>query len=535
MVFAANSFAALTLNDDITWDVIGLDHNNLPTGPDKFPVGVRVCNTGASTETNVTATFVWDSNSFDWNTTLNIKGAASPANYINLSSSNTYTIDELVAGDCHDFYFQVIITRDSNAYDTIREFHIEVISDQSSLQTTPIGNQLYVERLVSQARNDNINIVLDSDPTADPITVFVGDTVSFTGTATTATNGYEQIEAYFGFDPDIFSIIDIQTTYTAGLSPQDTLYADACGWVEDPSDIITPEYKQCSGVGKAGGDLSVIYTVKIIDAGTGFLGGLVYDFSGSSFHYNADFGNALEGLAYTTAYKSNLSITKTDNLTTTSAGESISYDIVVSNAGPSDAIDAAVSDTFPAELENITWTCSADANSNCDTTSGTGDINTTADIASGESVSYTVTADVIAYPTQDLSNTATVASPTGYYPEDDLTDNTATDTTDIPRADLGITKDDGSLTYTPGDTFTYTLTVNNNGPDSADGAIVSDIFPGGFDNVTWTCIAANGAACTNPDSGGVTTALNESIATLPNGGTVTYTVIGNFSLNPGDY
>ena len=44
----------------ITWDVVGLDHNDPTTGPDTFPVGARVCNTGSSTATGVSTSLTWD-------------------------------------------------------------------------------------------------------------------------------------------------------------------------------------------------------------------------------------------------------------------------------------------------------------------------------------------------------------------------------------------------------------------------------------------------------------------------------------------
>jgi len=515
LFFGMHLSATLTLDEDITWNVIGLDSNNVNDGPNKFPVGVRACNTGTTTETNVTATFFWDSTN----------------NLINLSSSDTYTIDELLPGDCHDFYFEVEVTRDAAAYDTTREFHIEVTSDAGVTYSTPIGHELYVERLISQNRNSNIDLVLNSDPLADSVTVYVGETLTFTGTADTATNGYEQIEAYFGFNPDVFRIIDIQTTYSAG-GTSDTLYGDGCGWDEEPS---SPTYRECLGTGKNGGALEVVYTVEIIEAGSGTLGGLVYDFSGSSYHYNSDFGDLAESLTYTAAYKSNLSITKTDNLATTTGGSTITYDIVVTNDGPSPAIGASIADTFPTDLENISWTCTADADSVCNQTSGTGDINTTADIASGETLTYTITADVVLSPSGDLSNTATVTSPPGYDPEDDLTDNTATDITEIPLADFTITKDNAATEFTPGTAFTYTIVATNNGPDAGDGAVISDVFTAAFTNVTWTCVAANGAVCPNPDSGGVTTELNETIATFPANGSVTYTISGTYSSDMADY
>ena len=52
--------------------------------------------------------------------------------------------------------------------------------------------------------------------------------------------------------------------------------------------------------------------------------------------------------------------------------------------------------------------------------------------------------------------------------------NTATDTDTLDaEADLSITKDDGSLTYTPGGTVTYTIVVSNAGPSDAVDASVA--------------------------------------------------------------
>lgn len=48
--------ASLTLSP-ITWNIIGLDSNNVNVGPNHFPVGARVCNTGDAPATNLTGTF----------------------------------------------------------------------------------------------------------------------------------------------------------------------------------------------------------------------------------------------------------------------------------------------------------------------------------------------------------------------------------------------------------------------------------------------------------------------------------------------
>ena len=47
LVFPISAQAAATLTvTPITWNVIGLDSNDVNVGPNHFPVGARVCNTG---------------------------------------------------------------------------------------------------------------------------------------------------------------------------------------------------------------------------------------------------------------------------------------------------------------------------------------------------------------------------------------------------------------------------------------------------------------------------------------------------------
>src|SRR5262245_9098639 len=101
-----HAIASLTVTP-ITWNVVGLDSNNVNVGPNNFPVGARVCNTSTASETltNIIADFVWDD------------GLASHP-YINLrsGSQDPITAASLAPGACTDFYFEVTITRNAAAY-----------------------------------------------------------------------------------------------------------------------------------------------------------------------------------------------------------------------------------------------------------------------------------------------------------------------------------------------------------------------------------------------------------------------------------
>lgn len=87
--------AAILSITPITWDVIGLDSNNVNAGPDTFPVGARVCNTGDEPATNLVVTMSWDS--------ANAYIDFVPGSY------NTLTVAALPDGTCQDFYYNIRI------------------------------------------------------------------------------------------------------------------------------------------------------------------------------------------------------------------------------------------------------------------------------------------------------------------------------------------------------------------------------------------------------------------------------------------
>ncbi|HEV7508554.1 MAG TPA: fibronectin type III domain-containing protein, partial [Thermoanaerobaculia bacterium] len=217
----------------------------------------------------------------------------------------------------------------------------------------------------------------------------------------------------------------------------------------------------------------------------------------------------------TIALSADLSITKTDGVTTATAGGSVTYTITASNTGPSSATGATVADTFPASL-TCTWTCVGAGGGTC-TASGSGNINGTVNLPSGGNVTYTASCTISGAATGTLSNTATVTAPAGVT-DPNPGNNSATDSDTIGlSADLSITKTDGVTTATPGGSVTYTITASNAGPSTATGATVADTFPASL-TCTWTCVGAGGGTCTASGSGNINGTVN-----LPNGGSVTYT------------
>jgi uncharacterized repeat protein (TIGR01451 family) len=208
-----------------------------------------------------------------------------------------------------------------------------------------------------------------------------------------------------------------------------------------------------------------------------------------------------------------LSITKTDGVTTATPGGSVTYTVTASNAGIDPVTGGTVADTFPASL-TCTWTCVGAGGGTC-TAAGSGNINDTVNLPTGGSVTYTASCSISAAATGTLSNTATVSSS---VTDPNPANNSATDTDTLtPQADLGITKDDGVTTGLPGGSTTYTITAVNAGPSNAPGSTVADTFPASL-TCNWTCVGAGGGTCTAAGAGNINDTVN-----LPAGGSVTYT------------
>ena len=210
-----------------------------------------------------------------------------------------------------------------------------------------------------------------------------------------------------------------------------------------------------------------------------------------------------------------LSITKTDGVTSVHPGGSTTYTITASNAGPSDATGATVADTLPAAL-TCSWTCSGSGGGTC-TAAGTGNINDTVNLPNGASVSYVASCSVSGAASGTLSNTATVAEPPG------ATDpvpgnNSATDTDSIvAQADLALTLDDHRNHVEIGNSLNYIIDVTNvNGPNTVT-ATVTDALPAGLIDGSWVCIPFGGATCAN----GFGNTLTDSV-TLPVGSEAAY-------------
>ena len=272
-----------------TWDVIGLKSNNsgMDTSPELYPVGAKVCNTTGSTLSNVQTDFVWDSSN----------------SYVDVSGPSNNKLGDVDPGQCVDSYYVVQLQKTSAAWNTFRGYHINASADGGAEGSSPIPRQLYVEKLNAQNRNIVHAISGPGGCNADytvcdpaPTDLEVGKEYTYKVYAQTASS-YEQLNAFMSFPGSLFHVKSISSQYQ--IPPGATVqgpYANACGWDPVPT---SPTYKSCTGPilspfqpdGKAGGTMVVTYKVTAADVGDGSLRGLIYDYSGASYHYNQDYPN----------------------------------------------------------------------------------------------------------------------------------------------------------------------------------------------------------------------------------------------------
>jgi uncharacterized repeat protein (TIGR01451 family) len=166
--------------------------------------------------------------------------------------------------------------------------------------------------------------------------------------------------------------------------------------------------------------------------------------------------------------QADLSVTKTDGKTSVVPGTADTYTITVSNNGPSTLGSLTLTDNANPALVGAVFTPSAGVYN-----SGTG-AWTGLNLASGQSITLTVTGTINPAATGTEVNTATVSPPAGAT-DPNSANNSATDKDTLtPQADLAVTDTDGKTSVVPGTADTYTITVSNNGPSTVNSLALTD-------------------------------------------------------------
>jgi uncharacterized repeat protein (TIGR01451 family)/CSLREA domain-containing protein len=175
-----------------------------------------------------------------------------------------------------------------------------------------------------------------------------------------------------------------------------------------------------------------------------------------------------------TTQTSDLTVIKTANKTSLIADENAVFTITLTNKGPNDATGIAVTDVLPG---GISFTNATASQGSYDAASGTWAAGS---LTNGNQATLTLT--TIAAQAGSFTNTATITA--SDQSDNNFANNTSSVTITVqPRvsfADLQINKTVNKTSVIVGETFTYTVTLTNNGLDDATGISISDIAPPGI-------------------------------------------------------
>jgi len=167
-----------------------------------------------------------------------------------------------------------------------------------------------------------------------------------------------------------------------------------------------------------------------------------------------------------------ISITKTADQGTVSAGDPIGFVITATNSGAGSASGVTVTDTLPTDA-GLNWTIdAAGSDSGCSITTGVLTCNF-GTLASGASKHVHITSPTTAATCGTVNNTASVTTS-----NDGSDSDSASVTVDCPNVTVLKTADQGTIDA--GDTAAFTILVTNEGPGTAKGVTLTDTLPSGI-------------------------------------------------------
>ena len=202
-----------------------------------------------------------------------------------------------------------------------------------------------------------------------------------------------------------------------------------------------------------------------------------------------------------------LSVSQSDGKTSIVPGTSNTY----TNNGPSAINSFTLTDAVPAGLLNPVFRPSLG------TYNSTTGLWNGLTLASGNSVTITLSGTIDPAATGSITNTVSISLPSGVADTNSANNSAANVDTLTPEVDLSVSQTDGKISVVPGTSNTYTITVTNNGPSTINSFTLIDAVPDGLLNPLFTPSSG-----TYNNSSGLWDGLN-----LASGNSITITLTGN--------
>ncbi len=370
------------------------------------------------------------------------------------------------------------------------------------LTNTATASSPTPDPITPNTATDETDVITEADlvltKTATPGTVFAGNQVTYTLTAHNAGPS------------------DAQDAEVTDELPSGVTFVSAA-----------PASAGCAAVGQqvtcglgtlaAGTTAAPVTIVASVQASTP-PGTLINTGTVSSVTPDPDLTNNSSSAGTMVAGSADVAITKVPSPNTFSAGQAASYTLTATNNGPSYAQAVTVTDALPGGL---TFSSAVPSQGiPCTQAAGTVTCHL-GPLPAGAKATVIINVTVGPSTSEAVTNTATVASTT---PDPDVSNNTDTVVTPVSplppvvSADMAITKIGAPNPVFNGNALTYTLSVVNNGPFSAQAVTVSDPLPAEF---AFGSVSTTIGTCTQ-SSGTVTCDLGTMAASAK----ATVTIVG---------
>jgi uncharacterized repeat protein (TIGR01451 family) len=329
---------------------------------------------------------------------------------------------------------------------------------------------------------------------ATPATIFSGNNITYTQTIT--NNGPAAASGVSFSEP-----IPTNTTFSSVSAP--------VGWTCTVTGTVTCTNPSLA-IGAVADIVVVVKVASTVAAGTITANSSVTATTGDPLPAN----NSTTVLT-TIAPVCDLQVTNSGAPSPATAGANIVYTQIVTNSGPSNCSAGTFSEALPANTSFVsvavvttgggTWTCPNASPIACTNPSvlpgSTGTITATYKVLAGTAAGTIIT------------DTATVAT-TGH--DTYLTNNSATVTIGVAsgtQADLRVTNSATPNPVTAGTNITYTQSVTNGGPATANAPVFTEMLPAGTTAVSltgsagWTCVLGT-LTCTDTTTMAANTMAN---------------------------